>query len=127
MKIKVGGFDLYFILRSVGFEEGLTTLRAAHGRSFLLFAICDHISKFDLTHVVCFKIHSSSANSRAELRLPGSHWSILRMKRRNNSLSSLLSSPCRDVSRSSSIVEQGMGIPAEKTPLRSAIVSLVKR
>jgi len=39
------------------------------------------------------------------------------MKCRNNSLSSLFSFPCRDVSRSSSVLERGIGILAEKTPL----------
>ena len=70
-------------------------------------------------HVVCFKIHSSSANSRAELRFSGSHWSILRMKRRKHARSSLLSSPLREVSRSSSVLRRGIGMPAEKTPLEA--------
>lgn len=69
-------------------------------------------------HLVCRIIHSSSAKSRAELRCSGSHCSIFRMKRRKDSLSSsLLSSVARRVvSRSSSDLESGRGIPTENSP-----------
>lgn len=53
-----------------------------------------------LMHVyIWLCIHSSSASSLAELRLPGSHCSILRMKCKNASLSTF---PSRVVSLSSS-------------------------
>lgn len=68
-------------------------------------------------HVVCRRIHSSSAKSRAELRCSGSHCSIFRMKRRKDALSSLLSSVARRVvSRSSSGLEPGRGMPTENSP-----------
>jgi len=71
---------------------------------------CSHAS------VVCFTIHSSSANSRAELRFSGSHCSILRMRRKKHSRSSLSSPSLRVVSRSSRVLERGKGIPAENSP-----------
>lgn len=69
-------------------------------------------------HVVCRRIHSSSAKSRAELRCSGSHCSIFRMKRRKDALSSssLSSVARRVVSRSSSDLESGRGIPTENSP-----------
>jgi hypothetical protein len=77
-----------------------------------------------LTHVsvVCFTIHSSSPNSRAELRFSGSHCSILRMRRKKHSLSSLSSPSFRVVSRSSSVLERGKGMPAEKSPLKKLVL-----
>lgn len=59
-------------------------------------------------YVVCLSIHSSFAKSLAELRFSGSHCSIFRIKRRKQSLSSLV----RDVSLSSSDLDSGMEIPA---------------
>lgn len=69
-------------------------------------------------HLLCRRIHSSSAKSRAELRCSGSHCSIFRMKRRKDALSSsLLSSVARRVvSRSSSDLELGRGMPMENSP-----------
>lgn len=67
---------------------------------------------------VCFKIHSSSARSQAELRFSGSHCNILRMNRRNSSPSSRSSSPCKAVSRSSSVLGLGKGIPADHSPVK---------
>ena len=72
--------------------------------------------------VVCFTIHSSSPKSRAELRFSGSHCNILRMRRKKHSLSSLSSPSRRVVSRSSSVLERGKGIPAEKSPLQSVSI-----
>lgn len=67
-------------------------------------------------HVVCLRIHSSSASSPAELRFSGSHCSIFRMKRRKHSLSSFLSSSSRVVSLRSSGIDSGIGIPTQKSP-----------
>jgi hypothetical protein len=59
----------------------------------------------------CMSIHSSSANSLAELRFCGSHCSIFRIKRRKHSLSL----PSRFVSLSSSGLGSGRGIPAQNS------------
>jgi hypothetical protein len=60
----------------------------------------------------CMSIHSSSANSLAELRFCGSYCSIFRIKRRKHSLSL----PSRVVSLSSSGLGSGRGIPAQNSP-----------
>ena len=119
-----GGWFLISLFE-LGAVVYLRTLRAAHER-WEGRLVNDSIYQA-WTHSVCFAIHSSSANSRAELRASGSHWSILRMKSRNNSLSALSSSRRRDVSRSSSVLGQGMGTPAEKTPLGKSPISLKTR
>jgi hypothetical protein len=75
---------------------------------------------FDLVHSHVFlRIHSSSSNSLAELRFPGSHCNIFCIKRRKIALSC----PSRVVSLSSSIIRSCNGIPAQKSPRGSDIVS----
>jgi hypothetical protein len=69
-------------------------------------------------HLVCMSIHSSSANSLAELRFSGSYCSIFRIKRKKHSLSS----PSRDVSLSSSGAGSGMGIPAQNSPSNASLI-----
>jgi hypothetical protein len=69
----------------------------------------------------CISIHSSSANSLAELRFCGSHCSIFRIKRRKHSLSL----PSRVVSLSSSGLGSGRGILAQNSP-SNALLKQIK-